>query len=141
MLSEEMTRRIMKAMNVTFNMWQSHFENGLDDYWRKELEAAGMNDANAGRLREGFCRSWETGQPTLHAFTRWVKENAVEKGNAYRTARDQAERLGVLGSVGTGEIIQRMKDYLRGVKEEQQRAVDRTALPEGKDVSEQEIPF
>ena len=138
MLSEETTAAIMKALNLSFNMWGTQ-DTGESNrgYWRKALAESGMTDANAKRLREAFCRAWDgVTAPTLQPFCRWIKDTlAGEQESRYR-----GDRAGLLpvDSPVVGRALAGMRETLRRAKAERAGAPVAT---QGEDVPDDEIPF
>jgi len=155
MLSEETTAGVMKALNLSFNMWGTQ-DTGASNrgYWLKALAEAGMTDANAKRLREAFCRAWDgVTAPTLHAFCRWIRDFlAGEQESRYR-----GNRAGLLpvGSPVVGRALAGMRETLRRAKAERVGAAAAEPTPpsvaeamegyegqgQGEDVPDGEIPF
>ena len=146
-LNRQTTASVMKALNIEFNMWESHPGSPeLIGYWQERLAHVGMTDENAKALRQGFVRYWDTGKiPTLHNVCGWIKEqlSAWASGAAgsappgsveEREAQLKRERAFIASAEG-GSMIQRMREKVSAAL---RQAQDPDEL---QDVPEEEIPF
>ena len=115
----------MKALNVEFNMWESHpSDPALVDYWQERLSLAGMTDGNARALRRGFVAAREShSTPTLNHVCLWIREQMareaclkplapVAQSEDERAAQLERERA-FLGGAEFGSMLERMKAKLQ----------------------------